>query len=80
MRSRSKLMWRQRSGFEWPVIAAVIIFNVGRVIFVTVLNYRSVGTAAIIPAALALVVGGFLAWRRRAQIRDWAAKEPPERS
>jgi len=71
-------MRRQRSGFEWPVIAAVIIFTAGREIFVAVLNYRSVGIVAIIPAALALAVGGFLAWRRRRQLREWAAEKPPE--
>ena len=72
-------MRRQRSGFEWPVIAALIILTAGRLIFVWVLNYREVGMAAVIPIALALIVGGILAWRNRRQIREWAAKTPPER-
>jgi membrane protein DedA with SNARE-associated domain len=74
----ARMMRRQRSGFEWPVIAAAIIFTAGRVIFVTVLNYEDVGIAAVLPIALAILVGGVLAWRRRRQIREWAAKEPPE--
>ena len=73
-------MRRQRLGFEWPVIAAVIIFTAGRWIFVAVLNYREVGIVwTIIPLALAVIVGAFLAWRNRRQIREWAAKTPPER-
>jgi hypothetical protein len=57
----------------------VVIVTAARVIFVTTLNYRDVGTFAFIPVALAIVVGGVLAWRRRRQIRAWATKEPPER-
>jgi LPXTG-motif cell wall-anchored protein len=66
--------------FEWPVYAAVVIFFVGRITYSLIVNYETGGLAAVIVgSALALAVAGVLVWRRRRQIRRWAAEEPHDR-
>ena len=65
--------------FEWPVIAAAVIFFVGRMTYFVVSDYESGGYPLLIfVTSLTVLVGAGTAWRRRRRIRKWAAEEPPD--
>jgi membrane protein YqaA with SNARE-associated domain len=72
-------MARQRSGFAWPVMAALIVIPTARLVVFTIVRFGDAGIVAVIlVAALAVVIGGVVAWQKRRVIRDWAAKEPQD--
>ena len=71
---------RSRSGFEWPVVAAIVVLFVGRLSYGLIVDYQTGGVPAVVAGCvLILVFGVFFAWRNRRRIRHWAAKEPPPR-
>ena len=69
---------RRRYGFQWPAVAAGLVFVIGRLTYYTVSGYERSGAGPLLViGGVAVLVGLLVFWHDRKKLERWAAEEPP---